>query len=304
ERERPLLIRYRSSSNMGRSPGSDETGMKKGPWLPEEDDKLISYIHKHGHSSWSALPKLAGTISLHKSLMKPRWSMIASHLPGRTDNEIKNFWNTHLKKKLIQMGFDPMTHRPRTDDIFSSLSQLMSLSNLRGLVDLQRQFPIGDQAFLNLQAEMAKLQLFHYLLQPPPLPMSNSSSSISPNELNILNLLIKENSNTINLDQGLLNSCLQDFSSNLPSLKTLDENHFSQNNSPLWLHEPQSLTQTMLPSHDPSGLSDDMARSVDGFGCNLKASSNHDQEGAATGSVDWPDLLFDDSIFPDIPYQS
>ena len=52
------------SSNMGRSPlSADETGtLKKGPWLPEEDDKLISYIHKHGHSSWSALPKLAGNI--------------------------------------------------------------------------------------------------------------------------------------------------------------------------------------------------------------------------------------------------
>jgi myb proto-oncogene protein len=54
---------------MGRSPSSDETGLKKGPWLPEEDDKLINYIHKHGHSSWSALPKLAGTIL--KTLMKP-----------------------------------------------------------------------------------------------------------------------------------------------------------------------------------------------------------------------------------------
>lgn len=55
---------------MGRSPSSDESGLKKGPWLPEEDDKLINYIHKHGHSSWSALPKLAGTTIL-KTLMKP-----------------------------------------------------------------------------------------------------------------------------------------------------------------------------------------------------------------------------------------
>ncbi|KAH0855005.1 hypothetical protein HID58_024506 [Brassica napus] len=155
---------------MGRSPlSADETGtLKKGPWLPEEDDKLISYIHKHGHRSWSALPKLAGL---------NRWSMIASHLQGRTDNEIKNFWNTHLKKKLIQMGFDPMTHRPRTDDIFSSLSQLMSLSNLRGLVDLQQQVPFEDQqALLNLQGEMAKLQLLNYLLQAPPLAMSSSNN--------------------------------------------------------------------------------------------------------------------------------
>jgi hypothetical protein len=39
-----------------------------------------------------------------------RWSAIASHLPRRTDNEIKNYWNTHLKKRLAQMGVDPVTH--------------------------------------------------------------------------------------------------------------------------------------------------------------------------------------------------
>lgn len=41
-----------------------------------------------------------------------RWSKIASHLPGRTDNEIKNQWNTHIKKKLRKMGLGPLTHNP------------------------------------------------------------------------------------------------------------------------------------------------------------------------------------------------
>ncbi|EEF51531.1 r2r3-myb transcription factor, putative [Ricinus communis] len=41
-----------------------------------------------------------------------KWSKIAARLPGRTDNEIKNHWNTHIKKKLIKMGIDPVTHEP------------------------------------------------------------------------------------------------------------------------------------------------------------------------------------------------
>ncbi|RRT75531.1 hypothetical protein B296_00000539 [Ensete ventricosum] len=124
------LERRQLSSSMGRSPSYDENGLKKGPWTPEEDHK---------------------------------WSSIASHLPGRTDNEIKNFWNTHLKKKLIQMGFDPMTHRPRTD-FFATLQQLIAVAKLRELIDGR---PWDDHA-ARLQAEaaqVAKLQYFHHLQQ-------------------------------------------------------------------------------------------------------------------------------------------
>jgi myb proto-oncogene protein len=41
-----------------------------------------------------------------------RWSQIAARLPGRTDNEVKNFWHSFIKKKLLLHGIDPATHKP------------------------------------------------------------------------------------------------------------------------------------------------------------------------------------------------
>lgn len=59
-----------------------------------------------------------------------RWSAIATHLPKRTDNEIKNYWNTHLKKRLTKMGIDPITHKSRTA-ISTNLSHMTQWENAR-----------------------------------------------------------------------------------------------------------------------------------------------------------------------------
>ncbi|CAI0460793.1 unnamed protein product [Linum tenue] len=101
---------------MGRTPCCHKNGLKKGPWTTEEDHKLTSYIHMHGPANWRTLPKNAGLQRCGKSC-RLRWSAIAARLPGRTDNEIKNYWNTHIRKRLLRNGIDPVTHAPRLDHL-------------------------------------------------------------------------------------------------------------------------------------------------------------------------------------------
>lgn len=128
---------------MVRTPCCKEEGIKKGAWTPEEDQKLIAYLQLHGEGGWRTLPEKAGLkrcgkscrlrwanylrpdikrgeftleeddtiIKLH-ALKGNKWAAIATCLAGRTDNEIKNYWNTNLKKRLKQRGIDPTTHKP------------------------------------------------------------------------------------------------------------------------------------------------------------------------------------------------
>ncbi|XP_057842982.2 transcription factor MYB102 [Cryptomeria japonica] len=168
---------------MGRAPCCDE-GLKKGPWTPQEDNKLLQYILENGAGNWKALPKHAGLRRCGKSCrlrwtnyLRPgikrgnfsfeeeqailqlharlgnKWSAIAARLPGRTDNEIKNFWNTRLKKRLLQMGIDPVTHRPRLDILAPSFSSYFGFLGQRGSAQAQLPMHYDNLSFSLLRSQ-------------------------------------------------------------------------------------------------------------------------------------------------------
>ncbi|GMP57194.1 hypothetical protein CsSME_00021379 [Camellia sinensis var. sinensis] len=111
--------------------------LRRGPWTVEEDMTLMNFIAKHGEGRWNSLARCAGLKRTGKSCrlrwlnyLRPdvrrgnitpeeqllilelhcrwgnRWSKIAQHLPGRTDNEIKNYWRTRVQKHAKQLQCD------------------------------------------------------------------------------------------------------------------------------------------------------------------------------------------------------
>ncbi|OMO95635.1 hypothetical protein COLO4_15747 [Corchorus olitorius] len=72
-------------------------GVRKGAWTEEEDILLKKCIGTHGEGKWHQVPAKAGH---SHSIYLLLWSLIAGRIPGRTANDVKNYWNTHLLKKF------------------------------------------------------------------------------------------------------------------------------------------------------------------------------------------------------------
>ncbi|KAK8930516.1 Transcription factor MYB86 [Platanthera zijinensis] len=110
---------------MGHHSCCNQQKVKRGLWSPEEDEKLVNYITTHGYGCWSEVPGKAGL-----------WAHIASHLPGRTDNEIKNYWNSWIKKKIIRKPINLPTPTSNSS-IQNHLPTLMQAGFMTSINQLQ-----------------------------------------------------------------------------------------------------------------------------------------------------------------------
>ncbi|RDX90835.1 Transcription factor MYB86, partial [Mucuna pruriens] len=207
--------------------------IKRGLWSPEEDEKLVRYINTHGHKRLQRCGKSCRLrwinylrpdlkrgsftaeeeqiiIDIHR-ILGNRWAQIAKHLPGRTDNEVKNFWNSCIKKKLISQGLDPQTHT-----LLSSRrrTSACNISNIH-----QNSNSIFIMSSPNAPVETTS-QTFSSLPKPPPnivqtpssivpssivssdlpyeLLMDNSSNICSPSYMNPLAVELSNNENSVN----------------------------------------------------------------------------------------------------------
>ncbi|GFP82357.1 transcription factor myb48 [Phtheirospermum japonicum] len=132
--------------------------MRKGPWTEQEDVQLVFYVNLFGDRRWDFVAKVSGLKRtgkscrlrwvnyLHPGLKRGkltpieerlvlelhakwgnRWSRIARKLPGRTDNEIKNYWRTHMRKEAQEKK--KATSQPSSSSSSSSSSSCSNSSS-------------------------------------------------------------------------------------------------------------------------------------------------------------------------------
>ncbi|KAJ4827213.1 hypothetical protein Tsubulata_040201 [Turnera subulata] len=201
-----------SSKSVSSSHSDQDDGeLRRGPWTLEEDSLLVHYIAQHGEGRWNLLAKRAGLRRTGKSCrlrwlnyLKPdvkrgnltpqeqllildlhskwgnRWSKIAQHLPGRTDNEIKNYWRTRVQKQARHLKID--ANSTKFQDMIRGFWIPRLLQKIEGSSssppDISSVTPTISQPIINYNPDYQ-----HSTLQPPlppPAPQSDQVSCQAP----------------------------------------------------------------------------------------------------------------------------
>ncbi|GAQ89166.1 Myb domain protein [Klebsormidium nitens] len=173
-------------------------GLKRGPWTKEEDAMLADYVQRFGPKDWSSVPMKTGLVNrcgkscrlryvnhLRPNLKKEafsddeeqmvihlqaqlgnKWAAIAAQMPGRTDNEIKNLWNTRIKKRKRDAelhGLDmqpqqlyrwPQAARPAYSEGDNGMPPLVSVEEWGGRVGRGARRMIGPHSNVRRAASL------------------------------------------------------------------------------------------------------------------------------------------------------
>ncbi|XP_010441042.1 PREDICTED: transcription factor MYB108-like [Camelina sativa] len=214
----------RSSKNNNNM--EDEMDLKRGPWTAEEDFKLMNYIATNGEGRWNSLSRCAGlqrtgkscrlrwlnylrpdvrrgNITLEEQLLilelhsrwGNRWSKIAQYLPGRTDNEIKNYWRTRVQKHAKQLKCDVNSQQfkdtmkylwmPRLVERIQSASAsaaatTTTTTNTTGSAGTSSCMTTSNNQFMNYDYNNNMGQQFGVMSNNDYITPENSSVAVSP----------------------------------------------------------------------------------------------------------------------------
>uniref|UniRef100_A0A5B6YJ24 Uncharacterized protein n=1 Tax=Davidia involucrata TaxID=16924 RepID=A0A5B6YJ24_DAVIN len=140
----------------------DQMGeIKKGPWKAEEDEVLINHVNKYGPRDWSSIrskgllqrtgkscrlrwvnklrPNLKNGVKFSaeeerivielQAEFGNKWARIATYLPGRTDNDVKNFWSSRQKRlaRILQTPTTPSKQQRDNNKAVAVLHDVPSL---------------------------------------------------------------------------------------------------------------------------------------------------------------------------------
>ncbi|WCJ20575.1 Transcription factor GAMYB [Euphorbia peplus] len=197
---------YKKSKSRRDSPSFEEPSsgsLKKGPWTSAEDAILVEYVTRHGEGNWNAVQKNSGLSRCGKSCrlrwanhLRPdlkkgsftqeeerkiielhakignKWARMASQLPGRTDNEIKNYWNTRIKR-LQRAGlpiYPPEVCQQVLNGSYDSQNMHTSDTHDSDLLQADH-FEIPEVEFKNLELSRGLLSYTPTILDIPPTSM-------------------------------------------------------------------------------------------------------------------------------------
>ncbi|CAN6866400.1 unnamed protein product [Brassica oleracea] len=341
---------------MSRKPCCVGEGLKKGAWTTEEDKKLISYIHEHGEGGWRDIPQKAGLKRCGKSCrlrwanyLKPdikrgefsyeeeqiiimlhasrgnKWSVIARHLPKRTDNEVKNYWNTHLKKRLIDQGIDPLTHKPLASNPNPATPRTSEGQDDSNPINLDEQSQSGSMSPKSLPHSSSSCNL-QTIINSDETPRNNGSLSSKKcrfkklsSTSKLLNKVATKASSIGNMlsasmEGSLIRSTTLSPCLNMSSPKLMDEfdpfSHSSEQHITDHMKEDINMDFDLNNSEFDfsqfieqfSNIEAEEANAIGGYNQDLLlsdvSSTSVDEDNVMQNITGWSNYLVDDSDFP------